>query len=286
MKNIDITQASAVVSDNIAVGKDYRKILLDCPAKFAHAVSGQFVTLALPWMDTPILRRPFSIHRISVREKENRCHVAILFKVIGKFTRALAGTEKQAKVDILGPLGSGFSLPKKPGPVAIVGGGIGVAPLVFLAESLKRTGKIHENTRIFIGGRTSDDILCVDDFTRLGYGVSISTEDGSMGEKGMITELLSAHIGAARPETIYACGPIPMLKAVFREASVLNISCQVSVETVMACGIGICLGCAIQAKNADKGFLHVCKDGPVFNAESLWDPEDVQKKVHPKGSNI
>lgn len=269
MTNKKIMQATATVVKNIPMGKDYRKITLNCPTAFAGASPGQFVTLAIPGMDTALLRRPFSIHAISDIQ-ENHCIVGILFKVIGKFTNALSKIEEQGQVNILGPLGRGFTAPEKPGPIVIIGGGIGVAPLVFLAKSLGRVGPIHKNSRVFIGGQTAADILCVDDFTRLGYTVTLCTQDGTIGKKAIVTEPFNHHISKYRLEAIYACGPMPMLKAVYEIAAAHRIACQVSVETVMACGIGICLGCAIRIKDTNAGFRHVCKDGPVFNAEDLW----------------
>lgn len=267
--NEKIIQTNATVVKNISMGRDCRKITLNCPEAFAGASPGQFVTLAIPGMDTPLLRRPFSIHALTgIRDK--RCLVDVLFKIIGNFTKNLAEIEKHGHVNILGPLGRGFTLPEKPGPFVLIGGGIGIAPLVFLAKSLSLPGPIHKNSRVFIGGRTAADILCIDDFTRLGYKVTISTQDGTMGEKAIITEPFSAMVSECRPETIYACGPIPMLKAIHKIAASHRVPCQVSVETVMACGIGVCLGCAIRVKDANAGFRHVCKDGPVFDTKDLW----------------
>ncbi|NOY68552.1 MAG: dihydroorotate dehydrogenase electron transfer subunit [Deltaproteobacteria bacterium] len=274
MTDQKIIQENGIVVKTVPMGTDCRKITLDSPEAFAEARPGQFVTLAIAGMDTPLLRRPFSIHSIS-GIKEGRCLVDILFKVVGIFTKNLSEIKNQGRVNILGPLGHGFTWPKKSrteksGPVVIIGGGIGVAPLLFLAQSLRQQRPVHENSRVFIGGRTTSDILCADDFTRLGYKVIISTDDGTRGEKGMITTPFHARLSDSRPETIYACGPMPMLKAVFETAAEHKVPCQVSVETVMACGLGVCLGCAVKTSSDDIKFRHVCKDGPVFDASELW----------------
>ncbi|MDD5045304.1 MAG: dihydroorotate dehydrogenase electron transfer subunit, partial [Candidatus Omnitrophica bacterium] len=167
-------------------------------------------------------------------------------------------------LDVIGPLGNGFTLPLTPYPLSLlVAGGMGVAPLVYLAEILKRSKIL-----VLIGAQSKSGIICEKEFKDLGCSVKIATDDGSCGFRGKVTELLSNILVTmdCRPATIYACGPRPMLKAVAEIAQKENIPAQISLEEHMACGIGACLGCAV---NTRAGYKRVCKDGPVFGAEEI-----------------
>jgi len=207
---------------------------------------------------------------------------------LGEGTEILSHKRPGEYLDIIGPLGKGFDFQLHASGCRLhllVAGGIGVAPLTFLAEKLAevKSQKSKVKTLVLIGARIKDQVLCEKDFRDLGCSVKIATDDGSHGFKGKITELLeeilvtshksqvTSHRSATcnlRPATIYACGPRPMLKEITAISKQHNIGTQISLEEHMACGIGVCLGCVVNTK---KGFQRVCKEGPVFNAdEIIW----------------
>ena len=172
-------------------------------------------------------------------------------------------------VDILGPLGTGFIIPPQTGTLHVVAGGIGVAPMVFLASELQRNNFDFSNSRVFIGGRSKEDLLCRNDFIQLGIKVDTTTDDGSAGDQCLVTHPLEAAVDDRRPDLIVACGPMAMLGCVIGIAEKHHIPCQVSIETMMACGMGACLGCAVEGRSDQSGYLHACLDGPVFDAADL-----------------
>lgn len=229
---------------------------------------GQFVTLRLPDETSPLLRRPFSIHRL-IRRNGAVSGIEILYKIVGTFTEKLSRKTGGAVVDLLGPLGHGFSIGPARKKNLLIAGGIGVAPLVFLADTLADAGMNMAETAVCIGGRTSDDILCKTDFMSYGMDIHITTEDGSEGEKGFVLQPATRLLGITRLDMIYACGPMPLLKAVADMARTHNVLCEVSIETIMACGLAACLGCAVKTSDSGDGYRHVCKDGPVFDAANL-----------------
>ncbi len=206
----------------------------------------------------PLLRRPFSIHRMLEGGE-----FEVLFRVVGRGTRILANVHVGDRVDALGPLGRGFRVEgNRP---LIVGGGIGVAPLLFLAESFLEAGI---RPKLLVGARTERDLLCQDDFSCLALPFAVATEDGSAGSPGQVTRLLAREIAeGTEGMTVYACGPLPMLKAVSRLCGEHGIPCQVSMEAHMACGIGACLGCVVPAPGG--GYVRVCREGPVFQASEI-----------------
>jgi dihydroorotate dehydrogenase electron transfer subunit len=265
-----IIQETATVLWNQKINSGYSRIGLTCTPQYAKARPGQFVTLRFPEQNSPLLRRPFSIHRL-IGQGAEISGIEILYKIVGKFTQKLSLAEQDDRVDLLGPLGHGFTLSDSMLNVALVAGGIGVAPLVFLYDELKNSGSSFAESAVFLGGKSHADILCKSVFNSTNINLHTITEDGSEGEKGMVTMPLARWLKTHRPDMIYACGPMPMLKAIIAIARLENISCEVSVETIMACGIGACLGCAIQTNQDLKKYRHVCVDGPVFKAEELVD---------------
>ncbi len=242
----------------------YYRIGLTCDAAYIHAVPGQFVTLHLPGTLTPLLRRPFSIHRL-IRENGRVVGIEILYKVVGGFTEKLIRVSPGDPVDLLGPIGQGFTVSGEFRKPAFVGGGIGVAPLVFLADALMESGLDPSGAVVFLGGRTTGDILCANIFRSHGLSVAIATDDGSLGEKGLVTRPLEHWLTSNRPDIIYSCGPMPMLRSVAKIARKNSLPCEVSIETVMACGLGACLGCAVNKNDISGKYQHVCIDGPVFD---------------------
>lgn len=233
------------------------------------AKPGQFVHIKVSQGVIPLLRRPFSIHRVI------RQNIEILYKVKGKGTETLSQRKRGEFLDLIGPLGNGYKLPDKGTKVVLVAGGVGVASLYFLAEELTRRSLPFT---ILIGGKKAEDILCGDIFKKLGGEIKISVEDGSLGRKGLVTDLLEREIlqltlqndfvafNSQPPTVIYACGPMKMLKEVAKIARRHRSSCQVSLEEHMACGVGACQGCVVRTKDSHK---RVCKDGPIFNSEEI-----------------
>ncbi len=241
---------------------------LGCSNNFSVAMPGQFVTIhTMNHMD-PLLRRPFSIHRL-IKENSQFKGIEILYKVVGKHTEKFSFLKPGDNINILGPLGNGFRVPGKMKRIFMVAGGIGVAPMVFLAICLKEKWTDTSFLSVFLGGRSEDDLLCLDNFQNLGINIEISTDDGSAGQKSLVTHLLENAVSANPPDLICACGPMPMLKAVVEIADKNRIDCQISIETIMACGMGACLGCAVEGKNITDKYHHACIDGPVFNGDQL-----------------
>ncbi len=216
---------------------------------------GQVVQVAA---ETPgvFLRRPISINDVSF----DRNTIDLLVRKAGRGTEALIALKEGDKVNILLPLGNGFSLEAPAGSrLMLIGGGVGVAPLLYLGRKLKEAGYEPE---FLLGARSASDVLEYDDFARIGK-VHVSTEDGSMGEKGLVTQHSALD---QKIDRIYCCGPAPMMKAVARIAKEGDIECEVSLENMMACGLGACLCCV---ENTVKGNVCVCTEGPVFNINLL-----------------
>jgi len=235
------------------------------PTMASESRPGQFVMVRVNKGIDPLLRRPFSICGISDGEI-----VLILYKTVGRGTEVLTGKKAGEKLSVMGPLGQGFSLPGRNKKAILVAGGIGVAPLYFLAGTI--SGKQME---FMSGFGTSGDIISPGDMADHSFNISIATDDGSEGYSGMVTGLLDEYLDKNNHEkdsiTIYSCGPLAMLKKVSSIASYRNIPCQVSLEALMACGLGVCQGCAVKILSQNDLILyrHVCKDGPVFPAHVI-----------------
>ena len=246
----------------------YYKIGLTCSDHYSAAKPGQFVMLGLAGQTDPLLRRPFSIHNLLI-ENDITHGFELLYKVVGPSTRSLAQRKPGDIVDIFGPLGSGFLIPARTKSVFVVAGGVGVAPLVFLVSDLHRKNVDLSDWRVFIGGRTKEDLLCCNDFLDLGVSVLTTTDDGSYGDQCLVTHPLEKAMANTSPDVIVACGPMDMLACVVGIAEKHQVPCQVSIETMMACGMGACLGCAVESRIEAEPYLHACLDGPVFPADAL-----------------
>lgn len=260
-------QKKVQILHHIEVGPGYFKMGLAFPDLARMALPGQFVMVRLPERHIPLLRRPFSVHNCLFKGDEVS-GFELLYKVVGQGTRAMSGLKAGEFLDVLGPLGNGFTYPKGIGRVILVAGGVGVACLWYLALFLKE----HKGVKctVFLGGRSATDILCREEFNSIGAKSCITTEDGSLGEKGVITSLVQKTIEVdKKPDMIYTCGPMAMLKAVTDIASTHSVQCQVSLETAMACGFGVCLGCAVQKADGSGDYLHACMDGPVFDSSAV-----------------
>jgi len=267
-KQNKMIQGKTSVLWNEKTGPGYYRIGLRCHRDFVYADPGQFVMLRIGDGYGPLLRRPFSIHRLT-GETRDECILEILYKVIGAGTAKLSGYAKGDSIDMLGPLGNGFSLPQRTRGIMIIAGGIGVAPMFFLVEAIQKRGGDLSDIPIFIGGRTGLDLLCLDRFSGMGMRVITTTEDGSAGERGFVVEPFERALKKKRPEMIYACGPRGMLSSVAALSIKYGTKCQISIETIMACGMGACLGCAVGPDAKSGNYRHACLDGPVFEADKL-----------------
>ncbi len=264
----------AGVAFNRSISPAYRHLGLAAPGFPPAFRAGEFVMIRPTGVGDPFLPRAFSIYRIS-RHGDFPVVVEILYKVLGKGTQYLSRMNVGQEIEILGPFGKAFSLPDGPMQAVLVAGGIGVPPIAALAAQIRNSKFESRKLEVFVGGKTAEDILGLKDFEEAGAGVHITTEDGSLGSRGLVTDLLRPFL--LRPDasrlTMYACGPPGMLAAVARLAEELTVPCQVSVEANMACGFGACMGCAIEvrAEGAGPSYRLVCRDGPVFDSrEIVW----------------
>ena len=225
-----------------------------------EAKPGQFLEIRVNDDIEPFLRRPISIYKIDRAKNE----LEFIFQVKGKGTEILSHKKIGDKISILGPLGNGIFEFENYKNIAIIGGGIGVFPLYELA----RQAKENANVTTYLGFRSKGFVVLEDEFSNVSDKLVITTDDGSYKENGFAINYLKEDCKAQKPDCIFACGPLPMLKAVRDFAIENNIPAQVSLEERMGCGIGICLGCAVKDKNAE-GYKHVCKDGPVFDVKEV-----------------
>jgi len=265
-----IQSAAKIIFNTRITGQSFHMGVLS-PVLSRESKPGQFVTIKTGDTQDPLLRRPFSIHRVRKNQIE------IFYEVVGKGSKHLSQKKTGEFLDVIGPLGNGFSLGDSsgeiPGPIILIGGGMGVAPLVFLAECLKNRKKpgLKQKIIVLIGARTKSHIHCANDFKEIGCEVKIATDDGSCGFHGRITvlfeELLNKKFSLGA-DNIYACGPVPMMKALCLISGKHNLQTQISLESHMSCGFGACLGCVV---NTRSGYKRVCKEGPVFQAEEvIW----------------
>jgi len=262
-----MVQHTATVLWNNAIANGCYRIGLTGSDAYREAVPGQFAMVRLIDPGACLLGRPFSIHR-RITEHE-MIGIELLYKVVGGCTAKMSELAAGDRLDLLGPLGNGFTIPPEASRVHIVAGGIGVAPMVFLARLLVESGIDSDRCSAFLGARTASELLCRGDFADVGVSVRCTTDDGSLGEACLVTEALLDEMLKDAPDIIYACGPTDMLRYVARIAEGHDVRCQVSVETAMACGIGACLGCAVESRDPASPYLHACVDGPVFDAEAL-----------------
>ncbi|MBN1474091.1 MAG: dihydroorotate dehydrogenase electron transfer subunit [Syntrophaceae bacterium] len=269
------------MAKNIYIGEIFKneEIAQDCflmsvalHSTFAEPQPGQFVMLRISGISEPFLARPFSIY--SFQRETDFCRIDLLYQVVGKGTQILAGLIKGSQVEILGPLGNGFEISQSARNLVLIAGGMGAAPLSFLAEYLDNkvcsgSSKIY----FYLGARNSETLIGMDKINNLTCTAVICTDDGSLGEKGLVTQILAQDLKKYAPDQtmIYACGPKPMLKELAKILQGTKFKCQVSLEERMACGVGACLGCAVEVKGK-KGmaaYKRVCADGPVFYIDEI-----------------
>ena len=220
---------------------------------------GQFVQVEIPDSKTTFLRRPISVNFVDYDANQ----LWLLVRKAGAGTQHLAQAEVSSRLNVILPLGNGFTMPKEQKRILLIGGGVGIAPLYYLGYALADNGF---EVNYLIGARTEAGLLELDLLKTVATRVFVSTDDGSCGEKGLVTHNTAL---TGNWDMIYCCGPMPMMKAVAHYAAKNNIECEVSLENRMACGIGACLCCV---EDTDKGNLCVCTNGPVFNIKNLkWE---------------
>lgn len=262
-------QENAEVLEHAEIQGGYNLLIMRAPSIAPAVQPGQFVHVLVPHLGESILRRPFSVFRADGER------LAILYKGVGKGTRTLSYLHPGETLSLIGPLGRGYPGLADGNVPVLVAGGYGMAALYLLARSLPVKGVA------FFGGRASADILCVKEFEALGWKVIVTTEDGSLGTRGRVTDALDAWTageGAGRSPEFFVCGPSGMLKAVATRALAKAWPAWVSVDNNMACGVGACLTCVLKVHDTSAEgwtWARACREGPVFNAtEIVW--EDIK----------
>jgi len=241
----------------------YFRLVLRAPHIAPLIQPGQFAHVRIPPLKDALLRRPFSIFQVADDT------FSILYKTVGKGTEALSRMRPDDALSVIAPLGHGFTVPAAGGETPLlVAGGYGMAAMYLLAERSPQTGVV------FVGGRRRVDILCEREFAALGWEVRATTEDGSHGEKGLVTQPLLATLrtphSAPRTPKLFACGPTPMLKAVGKIAEDFHLPAELSMDEHMCCGTGVCLTCVIPVKTAEGWeYQRTCTEGPVFDARKI-----------------
>jgi dihydroorotate dehydrogenase electron transfer subunit len=245
-----------VISNTLAI-PGVCLIWLEAPEIASVAKPGQFVMAKCS--DDNLLRRPFSVHQVN----DGKASLAILFSVVGKGTQWLSRCNAGDKIDLLGPLGNGFSIALSTGNLLLVAGGIGIAPLLFLAQ----TALEQERLVTLLLGVATEAQLCPIHLIPSSVKCITATDDGSVGKRGMITDLIPEYIDWA--DQVFACGPGPMYRTMVKMPELKVKPTQISLEVRMGCGFGVCYGCTVKTKT---GLKQVCRDGPVFNLDDiLWD---------------
>jgi len=265
-----------VIIRNLEQAQGLYLLSIEFPENQQQPEPGQFYMLRCSQSTDPLLRRPLSIHGYCSENERGKAQCDFLYRIAGKGTLLLSRMRPGDHIEVMGSLGKGFDLPLSLEYALFIAGGIGIAPLPYLAERLADKNK-STRIRLLFGARTAEQIIAIERFNRPGIEISLYTEDGSMGRKGCVTDDLGKELEACSPgrSMVYACGPDGMLQAVVRKCIGSGIPCQVSLDRHMACGVGACQGCVV--KGAHQGhseggdYVRVCSDGPVFEArEILW----------------
>jgi dihydroorotate dehydrogenase electron transfer subunit len=273
-----LVHAAAEVMENVRLARQTYRIRLHTPDLAARIRPGQFLMLRLPGRSDPLLGRPFALYDTVLDAQGQPAAVDVVYLVVGKVTGLMAEMRPGDSLDVWGPLGNGFPDLQDLDHVGLVAGGIGQTPfLAYVRELLGTRGYGGRPARrgarrvsLFYGVRTADLAAGVEDFRAAGAEVHLSSDDGSVGHRGFVTQLLAQH---PRPQHLVGCGPEPMLRALAKLAAEWGVPCHVSLETPMACGVGICFSCVTRVKLGEGwDYKRVCVDGPVFDAAGLaWE---------------
>ncbi len=290
-------QQTVRIVENVRIARDTYRLRFECPEIASRVLPGQFMMMRLDGADDPLLGRALAMYDTADGDDGRPAMVDVVYLVVGKLTGKLAGCETGRRLVVWGPLGNGFST-EPVDHLIMVAGGIGQTPFVALARQMlggrsygeaaengaAEKGSSSERVTLCYGARTADYLACVEDFERVGVEVKISTDDGSRGHHGLVTDLLKQQLdtgssGVSR--RIVCCGPEPMMEAVAKIAQSADVPCQVSLETPMACGIGICFSCVVGVVDeSDTGggkpdescgwdYKRTCGEGPVFDAAKI-----------------
>jgi dihydroorotate dehydrogenase electron transfer subunit len=275
---LNFFHGSVPIVENTKLARQTYRIRLRCP-ELARAIRpGQFIMIRMPRGSDPLLGRPFALYDTVLDNSGQLVGLDVVYLVVGKLTGLLAKRKVADSVEVWGPLGNGF--PKLSGldHVGLVAGGIGQTPfLAYIRELLGSRGyggrtaqRAAQRVSVYYGVRSADFLTGVDDFRDAGAQVHWATDDGSAGFQGFVTQLLEQH---EKPQHLVGCGPGPMMKALAELAQRWNVPCHLSLETPMACGIGICFSCVTKVKMPETStgwdYRRVCVDGPIFDADCL-----------------
>jgi len=251
----------APVVEHCLVAKEVWRLTLYSPQIAMAANAGQFINVRPSSGHDPLLRRPFSLNRIDLAAKT----ISILYKIVGRGTELISRYRVGEQVDIIGPLGQGFKLPQPTKKALIIAGGMGIAPMHPLVRELGARGS---SVTCLYGVRCAEDRAEVRELTELGAMVVTASEEGCGFYQGTVTGLLATTLGEDDFSQAFTCGPHAMLAAVKELCSQASLPLQISLESIMACGLGVCLGCTCPRGEGDM-YWHVCTDGPVFSAEEV-----------------
>ena len=274
-------QCRATVIEHEPMARNTWRMKLDCPEIARQILPGQFFMVRLPGRSDPLLGRPFALYDIDHDDAGQPRGLDFGYVVVGKMTSLLESLQAGDTVELWGPLGNGFP-PPTAGHLVIVAGGIGVTPfLAVIREALRRRvygqpprelGHVPARITLCYGVRSAEFLAGVEEFRREGIDVRIATDDGSVGHRGFVTELLQQLLDEPTPPAaVYCCGPEPLMHAVARLTDTANVPCWLSLETPMACGFGACFSCVTKVKQDDGSwdYRRVCVEGPVFPAKQL-----------------
>jgi len=271
---------TVTVEENVPLAKDTYRIRFACPEIAGRIVPGQFIMMRLAGVNDPLLGRPLALYDVVCDGHGVPASMDIVYLAVGKMTRLLTELRPPARLEVWGPLGNGFP-PTETEHLVMVAGGIGQTPFRALAREylgLQAYGdpprRVAPARKVILcyGVRRGEYLAGVGDFTQLGVEVRLSTDDGSVGHRGLVTELIRPVIDASPHACrIVCCGPEPMMAATARIARQLGVDCQVSLETPMACGLGICFSCVAKIRDVAGGwdYRRTCVEGPVFSAEDV-----------------
>lgn len=281
-------QQTVVIQENVRLARDTYRVRFACPELARRVVPGQFLMLRLHGENDPLLGRPLALYDTVVNPSGDAIGVDVVYLVLGKMTSRLSRLTAGAKLDVWGPLGNGF--PAEPcDHLIMVAGGIGQTPFMALAREARglrsygdprRAGGYARKVTLCYGARTAEYLAGVDDFRALTQDVRVSTDDGTAGHRGFVTDTLGQVLDGCDPSQakllqrrIVCCGPEKMMEAVARIAAQREVPCRVSLETPMACGIGICFSCVTKVRddNGPNGwdYRRTCVEGPIFDAKEI-----------------
>jgi dihydroorotate dehydrogenase electron transfer subunit len=270
-----LVHAAVDVLENVPLARGTYRIRFRCPDLARTIRPGQFLMIRLPGHSDPLLGRPFALYDTVLNDRGEPDALDVVYLVVGKLTGLLAGLRAGDRVEVWGPLGNGFPDYDGIDHVALVAGGIGQTPFLAHVRDLLGTRgyggrparRMVQRVSLYYGVRTADLAAGIKDFRAAGAAVHLASDDGSLGFRGFVTQLLATH---PPPHLLVGCGPEPMLHALADLAQRWHVPCHVSLETPMACGVGICFSCVTRVKTSDGwDYRRVCIDGPVFDAAKL-----------------